>query len=616
MSIKYKNSDVLVVPNVAALFTLKNIQDNQLVQTLGYTTEGKGGNLYRYDAASSSTPDYGFILDGLGGNGAGIGSGRFIAVDTSVANVMQFGAQGDGSTDDTTALQQVFSTTSNIYIPAGVYLVSATLQMASGVHWRSIQGQGRNSRIKCSISDGSPCIDLNGTISTTISDLSIWGVSQSSPYQNCIGLEWGGAQHWTLRNTDIRYCATLYKIDNGFIGTGNSMLGKYGGLGLIGTALNNVDMSLHLENCSQPLSISGAAGTRIDYMHESPSGITTSSNIQACHGLVFSSCYSEYSSAIVVPEFIVGSGALCTSIHFNGVTSAWPATTNIPYIDAYNVDGLYVAGRINTNNGCQTVRASSSTKNIEVNVLDDAKSRRLASVSPIVSNGPILNLYDDPFFDFGLPTLTSTPATSESLDTTTTLPWAKASMKLTIDGAGSFAYASRSVGIHGLLTRSLGKTVGIGAWFKAPNNSNYVAGDGRCEIRLTSDGTGGTTSATQNQQWVPGEWTFCFNYLAIPSDATTLTIEWWANRSSTVLLGEEVYVGGTVIWVGGLDNKLRVENGIFTIQNPLQPIYGNGSPEGAISARVGQLFIRTDGGTSTTLYIKESGTSNTGWAAK
>jgi hypothetical protein len=30
---------------------------------------------------------------------------------------------------------------------------------------------------------------------------------------------------------------------------------------------------------------------------------------------------------------------------------------------------------------------------------------------------------------------------------------------------------------------------------------------------------------------------------------------------------------------------------------------------------VGTVFTRTDGGAGTTLYIKESGTSNTGWAA-
>ena len=43
---------------------------------------------------------------------------------------------------------------------------------------------------------------------------------------------------------------------------------------------------------------------------------------------------------------------------------------------------------------------------------------------------------------------------------------------------------------------------------------------------------------------------------------------------------------------------------------------GTGSPEGGITAPVGSMFTRSDGGTSTTLYVKESGTGNTGWVAK
>jgi hypothetical protein len=41
-----------------------------------------------------------------------------------------------------------------------------------------------------------------------------------------------------------------------------------------------------------------------------------------------------------------------------------------------------------------------------------------------------------------------------------------------------------------------------------------------------------------------------------------------------------------------------------------------GSPEGAVVAKVGSLVTRTDGGATTTLYVKESGTGNTGWVAK
>lgn len=44
--------------------------------------------------------------------------------------------------------------------------------------------------------------------------------------------------------------------------------------------------------------------------------------------------------------------------------------------------------------------------------------------------------------------------------------------------------------------------------------------------------------------------------------------------------------------------------------------YGTGTPELFISANVGSKFNRTDGGASTTLYIKESGAGTSGWVAK
>ena len=43
---------------------------------------------------------------------------------------------------------------------------------------------------------------------------------------------------------------------------------------------------------------------------------------------------------------------------------------------------------------------------------------------------------------------------------------------------------------------------------------------------------------------------------------------------------------------------------------------GAGTPESVLTAVVGSMYTRTDGGTGTTLYIKESGVSNTGWIAK
>lgn len=43
---------------------------------------------------------------------------------------------------------------------------------------------------------------------------------------------------------------------------------------------------------------------------------------------------------------------------------------------------------------------------------------------------------------------------------------------------------------------------------------------------------------------------------------------------------------------------------------------GAGSPEGVVTAPVGSLYSRTNGGANTTLYVKESGSGNTGWVGK
>lgn len=43
---------------------------------------------------------------------------------------------------------------------------------------------------------------------------------------------------------------------------------------------------------------------------------------------------------------------------------------------------------------------------------------------------------------------------------------------------------------------------------------------------------------------------------------------------------------------------------------------GTGSPETVLTAPVGHIYLRSDGGAGTTLYVKESGAGNTGWVGK
>ena len=64
------------------------------------------------------------------------------------------------------------------------------------------------------------------------------------------------------------------------------------------------------------------------------------------------------------------------------------------------------------------------------------------------------------------------------------------------------------------------------------------------------------------------------------------------------------------------DEEIKIRT-LLTKYNVHQKLYsGSGSPNGVVSAPMGSLYFNTSGGANTTLYVKESGTGNTGWTAK
>lgn len=85
-----------------------------------------------------------------------------------------------------------------------------------------------------------------------------------------------------------------------------------------------------------------------------------------------------------------------------------------------------------------------------------------------------------------------------------------------------------------------------------------------------------------------------------------------------VLLGEVVSPESIVVAkFGGSDAYYRISGGASTT-TPRQPaqFVCNGTPESMVSAAIGSTAVRLDGGASTTFYVKQSGTGNTGWVAK
>lgn len=78
------------------------------------------------------------------------------------------------------------------------------------------------------------------------------------------------------------------------------------------------------------------------------------------------------------------------------------------------------------------------------------------------------------------------------------------------------------------------------------------------------------------------------------------------------------YVMNNIV-TGSLGNPSTIDPSVKSVfGNSFSPMFasGAGSPEGVVTAVVGSVWTRTDGGAGTTLYVKQSGTGNTGWVAK
>jgi hypothetical protein len=96
--------------------------------------------------------------------------------------------------------------------------------------------------------------------------------------------------------------------------------------------------------------------------------------------------------------------------------------------------------------------------------------------------------------------------------------------------------------------------------------------------------------------------------------SVTLGYNLLASSSDTVLIGTDnvsnsMSLNGNILTINRVATQ-RVDVGGLSI------IPGAGSPEGVVTAPVGSLYLRSDGGAGTTLYVKQSGTGNTGWVAK
>ena len=131
-----------VVSTMADLLELEPKEPKAIVILKGYHRSGDGGGgTFYYDITSRIEENGATVIKG---NRA---SGRFVRdYEENYVNVKWFGAKGDGSADDTAAIQAAIDALPNgggtVALPGGTYHISATLNMGNGDAGQTVSSKG------------------------------------------------------------------------------------------------------------------------------------------------------------------------------------------------------------------------------------------------------------------------------------------------------------------------------------------------------------------------------------------------------------------------------------------------------------------------------------------
>lgn len=131
--------------------SVAGIPDGSVFVTKGYYTENDGGHgTYVYDSTSVAVDNGGTVIAPT------VGAGRYLLLPAGDINVRQFGAKGDGATDDSASIQAALDAakdpygTANVYavrsgevyFPKGRYRIASTLTVYPGMR---IVGESKES---------------------------------------------------------------------------------------------------------------------------------------------------------------------------------------------------------------------------------------------------------------------------------------------------------------------------------------------------------------------------------------------------------------------------------------------------------------------------------------
>lgn len=335
------------VSNIAALKALTGttgLVDGAVYCTAGYyTANDNGSGFFVYDASATNTANDGTIILPTAG------VGRFFRIQDKVINVKEFGAKGDGTTNDTNAVKAAIAAASEhylgraeIYFPDGKYVINEALLFAptSLVLGYLVRGAGPDATWLLFSGSADDGIRVSGAgVHFELRDMLVNGAPQDNVHIGYGNTSSIYTSYFNLRNLHIS-TAGRYNLNNTncFMGNYESIWCALGGVN--NYRFNGFHTTLNFTRCHS--TDAGNAGWKLDAIANCQFNVCASDRdeygfyVTNCTSSQFNSCgvesveksgfYFEASDAVAGSVFTISQNVKGTSLNnchfYDGSTSS------------------------------------------------------------------------------------------------------------------------------------------------------------------------------------------------------------------------------------------------------------------------------------------------------